>query len=39
MNVDPIKPTFKAPGTKRLKLKYDQLLLIFAYNFQLALLH
>ena len=24
MQVDPIKPTLKAPGTKRLKLKYDE---------------
>ena len=38
MQVDPIKPTMKAPGTKHLKLKYDTLLLIslkFAFNFNL----
>jgi len=26
VQVDPIKPTSKAPGTKRLKLKYDEVL-------------
>ena len=26
MQFDPIKPTLKAPGTQRLKLKYDKLL-------------
>ena len=26
MEVDPIKSTLKAPGTKRLKLQYDELL-------------
>ena len=25
MQVDPFKPTLKAPGTKRLKLKYEKL--------------
>ena len=42
MQVDPIKPTLKAPGTKRLKLKYVKLLSIllkfclnFASNFNL----
>jgi hypothetical protein len=33
--VDPIKPTLKAPETKRLKLKYDELLSPFAFNFNL----
>ena len=35
VQVDPIKPTLKAPGTKRLKLKYDKLLSSFAFNFNL----
>ena len=35
MQVDPIKPTLKAPGTKRLELKYDELLSSFAFNFNL----
>jgi len=35
VQVDPIKPTFKAHGTKRLKFKYDHLLLSFAFNFNL----
>jgi hypothetical protein len=26
VQVDPIKPTLKAPGTKRLNLKYDEVL-------------
>jgi hypothetical protein len=33
--VDPIKPTLKAPGTKRLKLKYDEPLSKFAFKFNL----
>jgi len=33
--VDPIKPTLKAPGTKRLKLKCDDPLLSFGFNFNL----
>ena len=32
MQVDPIKPTFKAPGSKRLKLKYNVPLSNFALN-------
>jgi hypothetical protein len=32
VHVDPIKPTLKAPGTKRLKLKHDKLLPNFAFN-------
>jgi hypothetical protein len=35
VQVDPIKPTLKAPGTKRLKLTYDQLLATFAFKFNL----
>jgi len=35
VQVDPIKPTLQAPGTKRLKLKYNKLLYLFAFNFNL----
>ena len=35
MQVKPIKPTLKAPGTKRWKLKYDELLSSFAFKFNL----
>ena len=35
MQVDPCRPTLKAPITKRLKLKYDELLSSFAFNFNL----
>ena len=35
MQVDPINPTLKAPGTKRLKLKCDTLLSTFAFKFHL----
>jgi len=35
VQVDPIKPTLKAPGTKRLKLKYDELLSHLAFKFNL----
>jgi len=35
VQVDPIKPTFKAPGAKRLKLQYDKLLSSFAFKFNL----
>jgi hypothetical protein len=35
VQVDPIKPTLKAPGTVRLKLKYDEPLTKFAFNFNL----
>ena len=31
-----MKPTLKAPGTKRLKLKYVKLLSICAFNFDLC---
>ena len=34
-----LQPTLKAPGTKRLKLKYEKLLSSFTFNFQLAPLH
>ena len=36
MQVDPIKPTMKAPGTKRLKLEYDETLSDFAFKFKLC---
>ena len=35
MQVDPIKATLKAPGSKRLKLKHDNLLSHFAFRFNL----
>ena len=35
MQVDPIKPTLIAPGTKRLKLSNDKLLSSFGFNFNL----
>ena len=35
MQVDPIKPKFKPPGSKRLKLKCDVLLSNFALKFNL----
>ena len=35
MQVDPIKPTLNAPGTKRLTLKCDGQLSNFAFNFNL----
>ena len=35
MQVDPIKPTLKAPGTERLKLEYDIPLSSFAFKFNL----
>jgi len=35
VQVDPIKPTLKAPGTQQLKLKYDEPLSNFAFNFKL----
>ena len=36
VQVDPIKPKFTAPGTRRLKLKYDLLLSKLAFNFNLC---
>ena len=35
MQVDPIKPTLKAPGTQLLELQYDELLSCFAFNLNL----
>jgi len=35
VQVDPLKPTLKAPGTKRLKVEFDELLSSFAFNFNL----
>jgi hypothetical protein len=35
MQVDPIKAMLKAPGTKLLKLEYDELLSSFAFKFSL----
>ena len=35
MQVDPIKPILKAPGTKHLKLKCDELLSSFAFKLNL----
>ena len=35
VQVEPMKPMSKAPGTERLKLKYDKLLSSFAFNFNL----
>ena len=35
VHVDPIKPTLRAPGIKRLKLKCDKLRSTFAFKFNL----
>ena len=35
VQVDPMKPTLKAPVSKRLTLKHDGLLSSFAFNFSL----
>jgi len=35
VQVDPIKPTVKAPGSKRLKLKCDEPLSNFAFKFNM----
>ena len=35
VQVPPIKPTSKAPGNKRLKVKYDETLSIAAFKFNL----
>ena len=35
MQVDPIKPTLKAPGTERLRLECDEPLSNFAFKFNL----
>ena len=34
MQVDPIKPKLKPPGTKRLKLKHEELLSNFGFQFK-----
>jgi hypothetical protein len=36
MRMEPMKPMWKAPGTKRLKKQRDKLLLVFAFNFDLC---
>ena len=36
MQVEPMNPVLKAPGTKRLKLEYDKLLSNVAFNFNLC---
>jgi hypothetical protein len=35
VQVDPIEPTLKAPGTNRLKVKYHKVLSSFAFKFNL----
>ena len=35
MQVDPIRPTLKAPGTERLKLNHEELPLNFSFKFNL----
>ena len=35
MQVDPLKPTLKAPETNRLKLEYQKMLSSFAFKFNL----
>jgi len=35
VQVDPIKPTMKAPGTERFKLEYEELLSNFGFKFNL----
>jgi len=39
VQVDPIKPTLKTPGTERLKLKYEELVSNFCFKFNFAPLH
>ena len=39
MQVDPIKPTLKPPGSKRLKLEHENTAFKFCFQFQLAPLH
>ena len=36
VQVGPMKPTLKAPGTKRLKVDYDETLLNLAFKFKLC---
>ena len=35
MQVDPVKPTLKAPGTERLKVKHEEVLSNFGFTFNL----
>ena len=35
VQVDPVKPTLKAPGTKRFTVKYEKLLTVSAFKFNL----
>jgi hypothetical protein len=35
VQADPNKPTLKAPGTRRLKLEFDELLSSFGFKFNL----
>jgi hypothetical protein len=35
MQVEPVEPTLKAPGSKRLKLQYDELLSSLPFKFNL----
>jgi hypothetical protein len=39
VQVDPIKPTLKAPGTERLKLEYDEPASNLAFKFNLRRYH
>jgi hypothetical protein len=39
VQVDPIKPKLKAPGTKRLKVEPDKTAFTFRFQIQLAQLH
>jgi len=39
VQVDPIKPTLKAPGTERLELKYEELLSNFGLKINLRRYH
>ena len=39
VQVDPIRPTLKAPGTKRLEFEYDELLSSFAFNRPISVYH
>jgi len=36
VQVDPMQPTLKPPGTKHLKLKCDEVVYFFAFNFKLC---
>jgi hypothetical protein len=39
VQVDPLRPKLKPPGTKRLKLEYEGLLSIFGFKFNLRRYH